>query len=54
MTLLPRYRKEHPVFTTTEAAVAGDRVQQLRAEARRDGQARVLRAARRSARRAAR
>jgi hypothetical protein len=54
MPFLPRYRKEHPVFTTAEAAVAGDRVQQLHAEARRAGQARVLRAARRSARRAAR
>jgi hypothetical protein len=42
------------VFITAQAAVAGDRIQQLRAEARRDGEARVVRAARRSARRAAR
>lgn len=42
------------MFTDTQAAVARARVQQLRAEARRDGQARVLRAARRSTRHASR
>ena len=41
------------MFTSPVAAVAGDRVQQLRAEARRDGQARLARAARRLARRPA-
>ncbi|MCU1600011.1 MAG: hypothetical protein JWO22_720 [Frankiales bacterium] len=39
------------MFTSLEAAVAGDRVQQLRAQARRDGQARLARSARRLARR---
>jgi hypothetical protein len=38
------------MFTTPLAAVAGDRVQQLQAQARRDGQARRIRAARRLAR----
>jgi len=43
--------KEYPVFTSPAAAAATDRVQQLRAEARRDGQARLARAARRRHRR---
>ena len=42
------------MFIDTQAAVASDRVQQLRAEARRDGQARALRALRRTARHASR
>jgi hypothetical protein len=39
------------MFTLDQTAVAVDRVQQLRAEARRDGQARQVRAARRLRRR---
>ena len=35
------------MFTATLSAVAADRVQQLRDEARRDGRARLVRAARR-------
>lgn len=42
------------MFTPTLTAVASDRVQQLRAEAQRDGAARRLRAARRTRRSAAR
>ena len=38
------------MFTPTLTAVASDRVQQLRDEARRDGQARLARAARRARR----
>ncbi len=41
------------MFTAPAAAVAGDRVQQFRAEARRDGQARAYRRALRLARRSA-
>lgn len=48
------YRKEHAMFTPTLTAVAFDRAQQLRDEARRDGQARVIRAARRARRSSAR
>jgi hypothetical protein len=48
---LHQQSKEHPVFTSPAAAAATDRVQQLRAEARRDGQARRVRAASRRHRR---
>ena len=44
------YRKEHLMFTPTLTAVAFERAQQLRDETRRDGQARLVRAARRARR----
>jgi hypothetical protein len=46
--------KEHTMFSPTQTAVAFDRVQQLRDETRRAGQARQARAARRLARRSTR